>query len=107
MELSYCDSCVEDRPALIYGNTVVFKPSEEAPLTALMLVKVLVEAGLPPGVINFLTGDGTLIGREMTSSPDINGISFTGSYDVGTKIYQTRSRTWRAYNWKWAVKMRS
>lgn len=75
-------------PALIYGNTVVFKPSEEAPLTALMLVKVLVEGGLPPGVINFLTGDGTLIGREMTSNPYINGISFTGSYDVGTKVYQ-------------------
>ena len=75
-------------PALIYGNTVVFKPSEEAPLTALMLVEALVEGGLPPGVISFLTGDGALIGTEMTSNPHINGISFTGSYDVGTKVYQ-------------------
>ena len=45
-------------PALVYGNTVVFKPAEDAPLTALMMVETLVEAGLPPGVINFLTGDG-------------------------------------------------
>src|SRR5919109_287559 len=75
-------------PALIYGNTIVFKPAEDAPLTSLKLVEALVEGGLPPGVINFLTGDGALIGTEMTSNPSINGISFTGSYDVGTKVYQ-------------------
>jgi acyl-CoA reductase-like NAD-dependent aldehyde dehydrogenase len=75
-------------PALIYGNTIVFKPAEDAPLTALLLVEALVEAGLPSGVINFLTGDGALIGTEMTRNPDVNGISFTGSYMVGAKIYQ-------------------
>jgi acyl-CoA reductase-like NAD-dependent aldehyde dehydrogenase len=75
-------------PALIYGNTVVFKPAEDAPLTALMLVEALVEAGLPSGVINFVTGDGVLIGTEMTSNPNVNGISFTGSYDTGTRVYQ-------------------
>lgn len=75
-------------PALIYGNTVVFKPAEDAPYTAMLLVEALVEAGLPSGVINFLTGSGALIGTEMTSHPSVNGISFTGSYSTGTKIYQ-------------------
>lgn len=75
-------------PALIYGNTVVFKPAEDAPHTALLLVEALVEAGVPSGVINFLTGDGALIGTEMTSNPGVNGISFTGSHNTGAKIYQ-------------------
>ena len=75
-------------PALIYGNTVVFKPAEDAPLIGLMLVQALVEAGLPDGVINFLTGDGATIGTEMVSSPGVNGVSFTGSTTVGAQIYQ-------------------
>ncbi len=75
-------------PALICGNTVVFKPAEDAPHTAMLLVEALVEAGLPSGVINFLTGDGALIGTEMTSNPEVNGISFTGSYNTGTRVYQ-------------------
>ena len=75
-------------PALIYGNTVVFKPAEDAPGTALMLVEALVEAGLPAGVINFLTGDGALIGTEMASNSNVQGISFTGSYNTGAKVYQ-------------------
>jgi len=75
-------------PALIYGDTVIFKPAEDAPLTALMLVEALVEAGLPPGVINFLTGDGALIGTEMASNPLVNGVSFTGSHTVGAQVYQ-------------------
>jgi acyl-CoA reductase-like NAD-dependent aldehyde dehydrogenase len=75
-------------PALVYGNTVIFKPAEDAPLTALMLIEALLEAGLPSGVINFLTGDGALIGTEMTSNPNVNGISFTGSHTVGAKVYQ-------------------
>jgi len=75
-------------PALIYGNTVIFKPAEDAPRTALMLVEALLEAGLPSGVINFLTGDGTLIGTEMASNPKVNGITFTGSHNTGTKVYQ-------------------
>ncbi len=74
-------------PALIYGNTVVFKPAEDAPLTGLLLVEALVEAGLPPGVINFLTGDGPVVGGEMVASPLVNGVSFTGSRMVGATIY--------------------
>lgn len=79
-------------PALIYGNTVVFKPAEDAPHTALLLVEALVEAGVPSGVINFLTGDGAAIGTEMTSNPGVNGISFTGSHNTGVKIYQNAIR---------------
>jgi len=75
-------------PALIYGNTIVFKPAEDAPQTGLMLVEALMEAGLPAGVINCLTGDGPTVGGEMVSSPNVNGVSFTGSYAVGTQIYQ-------------------
>jgi aldehyde dehydrogenase (NAD+) len=75
-------------PALAYGNAVVFKPAEDAPLVSLMLVEALVEAGLPPGVLNYLTGDGPLVGGEMVSSPDVDGVSFTGSTGVGAIIYQ-------------------
>ena len=76
-------------PALVYGNTVVFKPAEDAPLSGLMLVEALVEAGVPAGVVNFLTGDGALIGTEMTGNPSVNGISFTGSRFVGGQVYQS------------------
>jgi acyl-CoA reductase-like NAD-dependent aldehyde dehydrogenase len=75
-------------PALIYGNTVVFKPAEDAPLIGLMLAEVLVEAGLPAGVLNYLSGDGSVIGTEMVSNSSVNGISFTGSHTVGAQIYQ-------------------
>lgn len=74
-------------PALAYGNTVVFKPASYAPRIGLMLVEALVDAGLPPGVINVLTGAGSTVGDEMASNPGIAGISFTGSYSVGVAIY--------------------
>lgn len=74
-------------PALVYGNTVVFKPASYAPRIGLMLVETLVDAGLPPGVINVLTGAGSTVGDEMVSNPGIAGISFTGSRSVGAAIY--------------------
>jgi aldehyde dehydrogenase (NAD+) len=74
-------------PALIYGNTVIFKPASDAPHAGMLLVEALVEAGLPPGVINFVTGSGSVVGDELASSPDINGLSFTGSYNIGNGIY--------------------
>jgi acyl-CoA reductase-like NAD-dependent aldehyde dehydrogenase len=74
-------------PALAYGNTVVFKPASLAPQIGLMLVEALVEAGLPAGVINFVTGSGSVVGEIMVSSPHVKGISFTGSYSVGVDIY--------------------
>jgi len=74
-------------PALVYGNTVVFKPASLSPQIGLALVEALVEAGLPAGVINFITGSGRVAGDEMVSSLHIDGISFTGSYEVGAGIY--------------------
>jgi aldehyde dehydrogenase (NAD+) len=74
-------------PALAYGNTVVFKPASDAPHTAMLLVQVLQAAGLPPGVLNFVTGSGGVIGDELITNQAVNGISFTGSYDVGSGIY--------------------
>jgi acyl-CoA reductase-like NAD-dependent aldehyde dehydrogenase len=75
-------------PALAYGNTVVFKPAGDAPLIALLLVEALVEAGLPAGVVNFITGSGSVVGNEMVGNPLVNGVSFTGSSAVGAQIYQ-------------------
>ena len=74
-------------PALAYGNTVVFKPASLVPETAAKLVEVLIEAGLPPGVINFVTGSGSSVGEVLSTSPQVNGLSFTGSVGVGTGIY--------------------
>ncbi|MFL7810133.1 MAG: aldehyde dehydrogenase family protein [Anaerolineae bacterium] len=75
-------------PALAYGNTVLFKPASYAPHIGLALVECLVEAGLPPGVLNLLTGSGSVVGAALTESPQVDGISFTGSYQIGTQIYQ-------------------
>jgi acyl-CoA reductase-like NAD-dependent aldehyde dehydrogenase len=74
-------------PALAYGNTVVFKPASDAPLSGLLLVEALLEAGLPPGVINFVTGAGSTVGDTLVTSPEVKAVSFTGSYAVGTGIY--------------------
>src|SRR5512134_1830157 len=74
-------------PALAYGNAVIFKPASYAPHIGLMLVEALLEAGVPGGVINFITGSGQVVGNEMVSHPDVAGISFTGSYVVGSEIY--------------------
>ncbi|MCC6165786.1 MAG: aldehyde dehydrogenase family protein [Caldilineaceae bacterium] len=75
-------------PALVYGNTVVFKPASLAPQSGLILVEALVEAGLPKGVLNYITGSGRNVGDELVSNPHVQGISFTGSYSVGTGIYE-------------------
>ncbi|MCE7987711.1 MAG: aldehyde dehydrogenase family protein [Caldilinea sp. CFX5] len=75
-------------PALIYGNTVVFKPASFTPESAYRLVEVLVEAGLPKGVVNLITGSGRLVGDVLVGNQGLSGISFTGSYSVGMKIYE-------------------
>lgn len=72
-------------PALATGNSVVLKPSEHTPLTALYLGRLCLEAGLPPGVVNVLTGDGR-VGRALCSHPAVNKITFTGSTQVGQEI---------------------
>ena len=70
-------------PALVTGNTVVIKPAEDTPLSTYNLVQVLNEAGLPPGVLNVVFGDGPGAGAPLLNNPDTNLVSFTGSTEVG------------------------
>jgi aldehyde dehydrogenase (NAD+) len=73
-------------PALAAGNTVVVKPSEVTPLSTLYVAKLAAEAGLPPGVLNVVVGDGPGAGAALTSHPAVRRMSFTGSPEVGSKI---------------------
>jgi phenylacetaldehyde dehydrogenase len=73
-------------PALAAGCTMVLKPSEVTPLTSLRLAELALEAGVPPGVFNLVTGDGATCGRALTSSPLVSKISFTGSTATGKAI---------------------
>lgn len=75
-------------PALIYGNTVVIKPATEASVTAAKVIECFAEAGFPAGVINFITGKGSVIGQGIAEHPEIHGITFTGSEQVGRAIGQ-------------------
>src|SRR5439155_6411994 len=72
-------------PALAAGNTVILKPAEFTPLTALRFAEITSEAGLPPGVFNVVTGDGAP-GKYLVEHPDVNKIAFTGSTEVGRII---------------------
>ena len=74
-------------PALICGNTLVFKPASLTPFSAVKLVEIFEEAGLPPGVLNLITGPGGSVGNALVESPEVRGISFTGSTEIGTGIY--------------------
>src|SRR6184192_4366275 len=73
-------------PALAMGNTVVLKPARYTPLTALKFAEIVQEIGLPPGVVNILTGEASRVGEAIVRHPDINKIAFTGSTDVGRSI---------------------
>ncbi|MFO7683736.1 MAG: aldehyde dehydrogenase family protein [Chloroflexota bacterium] len=75
--------------ALIAGNTVVLKPATDTPLTAWFLTECFRDAGVPVGVFNFLTGSGRVVGQSLIDHPDVDGITFTGSYDVGMNILRT------------------
>jgi aldehyde dehydrogenase (NAD+) len=79
-------------PALACGNTVVLKPAETTPLTALKLAEIIQEADLPPGVVNIITGDGST-GAAMTTHPGIAKIAFTGSTEVGKIIQKSLAGT--------------
>ncbi len=75
--------------ALVTGNTVVCKPSSDTPLIGLKFVEILEEAGLPPGTVSCVPGSGRVVGDGLTMHPDVDGLTFTGSYDVGFKqLYQ-------------------
>jgi aldehyde dehydrogenase (NAD+) len=79
-------------PALICGNTLVFKPASTTPWSAVKLVEVFEEAGLPPGVLNLVTGPGASVGNALVESPQVQGISFTGSTEIGTNLYAQGAR---------------
>jgi 1-pyrroline-5-carboxylate dehydrogenase len=79
--------------ALLTGNTVVCKPSSETPLSGIRFVEILEEAGLPRGTISCVPGSGRVVGDGLTMHPDVDGLTFTGSYDVGFKqLYQRFSK---------------
>ena len=73
-------------PALAYGNTVVFKPSEITPASAWLLMDIISRAGLPDGVMNFVNGTGAKVGEAISGSPDVDALSFTGSVAIGQHI---------------------
>src|SRR5712675_2093266 len=80
-------------PALACGNTIVLKPAEQTPLTALRFAELTLEAGLPPGVFNVVTGFGATAGAAIVEHPLIDKIAFTGSVEVGKEIMRTAAKT--------------
>src|SRR6202451_3629498 len=82
-------------PALICGNTVVIKPAEDTPLSTYNLIHVLAEAGLPPGVLNIVSGKGTVVGKAILESKGTQLISFTGSTEVGRIISEACAPTFK------------
>jgi 1-pyrroline-5-carboxylate dehydrogenase len=75
--------------AMMAGNTVVLKPATDTPYTALEVVRCFLDAGLPDGVLNFVTGPGSTLGNALIEDPEVDGITFTGSYEVGMRIFRT------------------
>jgi 1-pyrroline-5-carboxylate dehydrogenase len=74
--------------ALVSGNTIVMKPATDTPWTVRLLAECLREAGLPDGVFNYVTGPGRTLGQALIDSPEVDGVTFTGSLDVGMKIFR-------------------
>jgi acyl-CoA reductase-like NAD-dependent aldehyde dehydrogenase len=84
--------CWKMMPALVTGNTVVFKPASDTPHCATLLVELMAEAGFPPGVVNLVTGSGSEVGDAIVESPDVPVISFTGSSATGRAIAERAAR---------------
>src|SRR5256885_1061821 len=80
-------------PALACGNTVVLKPAELTPLSALRLGELVLEAGIPEGVVNVVVGPGSVVGRRLVEHPDVAKIGFTGSTEVGRGVMQGAAGT--------------
>lgn len=78
--------------ALLTGNTAVLKPASDTPFVALKGYEILADAGLPPGVLNYVTGSGSTLGAALVESKDIDGLAFTGSLAVGLASFKTLSR---------------
>ncbi len=82
-------------PALVCGNTVVFKPAEDTPLLAHSLLEILLEAGLPKGVVNLVHGLGEEAGAPLVRHPGVNLVSFTGSTEVGREVAKVAAETYK------------
>ncbi|MFI3226895.1 MAG: aldehyde dehydrogenase family protein, partial [Clostridia bacterium] len=80
-------------PALAAGNSIVFKPSSDTVLSALMLFEIFEECGIPAGAVNIIVGPGSTIGNLLSSSPDVDMVTFTGSTEVGKGIMRNASET--------------
>jgi alpha-ketoglutaric semialdehyde dehydrogenase len=80
-------------PAIVSGNTVLFKPATDTPKTALTLVEIMMEAGIPEGVVNLVFGGGSEVGNAIVTHPDVDLISFTGSTGVGKQLSRDASDT--------------
>ena len=80
-------------PALCTGNTVVLKAAEQTPLSILYLATLVKEAGFPPGVINFINGEGRIAGAALAQHPDVAKIAFTGSTATGKEIMKMAAGT--------------
>jgi betaine-aldehyde dehydrogenase len=80
-------------PAVAAGNTIVLKPAETTPLTALLFAQACTDAGIPPGVVNVVTGTGPVAGEALIGHPDVDMVSFTGSTPVGKRVAQIAAQT--------------
>jgi aldehyde dehydrogenase (NAD+) len=87
--------CLKVMPAIASGCTMILKPSELAPLSSMILAELIDETGFPPGVFNLVNGDGVTTGDALTSHPDINMISFTGSTRAGALISQNAAKDFK------------
>jgi len=79
--------------ALVTGNTVIMKPAEPAAVIGAMLMEIFEEAGIPPGVLNFLPGKGSVMGAHLVDHKDVDVIAFTGSREVGLRIWESAGKT--------------
>jgi aldehyde dehydrogenase (NAD+) len=82
-------------PALVCGNTCVIKPAEDTPLSTINIVRALIDAGLPKGVVNIVTGFGPDAGAPLVNHPDVRAISFTGSSEVGRIVGEAAARSFK------------
>jgi 1-pyrroline-5-carboxylate dehydrogenase len=80
--------------AMMAGNTVVFKPSSASPLSAVKLMEAYIDAGVPAGVVNMVMGPGESVGQALQDHPGVDGIVFTGSYEVGMRLFHAFSKAW-------------
>lgn len=87
-------SCGMSSAALVAGNTIVYKPAKDAPWTGLKLHEIYRDAGLPPGVFNFITGRGSEIGDALVLHEHVDGVVFTGSKPVGMRMFHRFSEKW-------------